>query len=112
MKVSIVRGGGLAGLVTTTAADADSLAPEDAKELRAKVEEAGVFDLPSTLTTGRPQADRFNYAVTVEDEGREHTILASEEALPPSVRSLVSWVKTVPGREDDIGPPADDPPVA
>lgn len=109
MKVSIVRGGGLAGLVTKTAVDADSLPPEEAEQLRAKVEEAGVFDLPSKLTTDSPQPDRFSYEVTVQDEGREHTITASEEALPDSVRDLVSYVKNVPGREDEVGPPDDLP---
>ena len=109
MKVSIVRGGGLAGLVTKTVVDADSLAPEEAEQLRAKVEEAGVFDLPSRITTDSPQPDRFNYAVTVQDEGREHTILVSEEALPEAVRDLLSYVKSVPGREDEIGPPDDLP---
>jgi hypothetical protein len=47
--------------------------------------------------------------VTVQDEGREHTIMASEEALPDSVRDLVSYVKSVPGREDEVGPPDDLP---
>jgi hypothetical protein len=73
------------------------------------VKEAGVFDLPSRITTDSPQPDRFNYAVTVQDEGREHTIMASEEALPESVRDLVSYVKNVPGREDEVGPPGDLP---
>ncbi len=112
MKVSIIRGGGLAGLVTKTDVDADALAVEDANELRAKVEQAGVFDLPGRLGGGShqpDQADRFQYKVTVEDEGREHTVLASEEALPPEVRSLVSWVKTVPGRQEHVGPPGAGP---
>jgi hypothetical protein len=111
VKVSIVRGGGLAGLVTTTAVEEGALSPEDASELRAKVEEAGVFDLPPKLT-GRPnQADRFNYALTVEDHDRRHTVLMSEDALPEGVRDLISWVSTAPGREDRIGPPGDQPPA-
>ena len=90
MKVSIVRGGGLAGLVKTTAVDADALSPDDAQRLREKVQEAGIFDLPGEITSGAEQKDRFSYAVTVEDAGREHTVLANEEALPESVRELVS----------------------
>jgi hypothetical protein len=107
MKVSIVRGGGIAGLVTKTAVDGDSLPSEEAEQLRAKVEESGVFDLPARLTADSPQPDRFNYEVTVQDEGREHTVVASEEALPEGVRELVSYVKSVPGRKDEIGPPGE-----
>ena len=112
MKVSIVRGGGLAGLVTTTAVEDARLSPEDATELRDKVERAGVFDLPPKLT-GRPnQADRFNYALTVEDEDRRHTVLLDEDALPEGVSDLISWVNNAPGREDRIGAPGDEPPTA
>ncbi|WP_440070348.1 hypothetical protein [Streptosporangium sp. OZ121] len=41
MKVSIVRGGGIAGLVTVITVDSASLAPEAATGLRARVELAG-----------------------------------------------------------------------
>ncbi|MET8052250.1 protealysin inhibitor emfourin, partial [Streptosporangium sp. NPDC005286] len=37
MKVSIVRGGGIAGLVTTTTVDSASLAPQQVAELRSRV---------------------------------------------------------------------------
>jgi protein-tyrosine-phosphatase len=109
MKVSIVRGGGLAGLVTKTVVDSDSLPAEEAERLLATVEGADFFHLPRKLTTGPPQADRFDYAVTVEDEHREHTVQASEQALPEGVRELVSYVERVPGREEEIGPPGDLP---
>ena len=45
MKVSVVRGGGLAGLVETTTADSDRLGADDADSLRRKVAEARFFDL-------------------------------------------------------------------
>jgi hypothetical protein len=109
MKVSIVRGGGIAGLVTKTAVDADSLSPDQAEQLRAKVEQAGVFELPDELTTDSPQADRFSYEVTIQDEDRERTVRASEQALPDGVRDLVSYVRSVPGRQEEIGPPDDTP---
>jgi hypothetical protein len=112
VKVSIVRGGGLAGIVKTTAVDAAALSPEDAQTLRDKVEEARIFDLPAELTAGGAQKDRFSYSLTVEDVGRKHTVLASEEAIPVGVRSLVSWLGTVPEREDRIERASDDPPLA
>ncbi len=105
MKVSIVRGGGLAGLVTTTTADSASLAPEDARTLRAKVEEAGLLDLPERIGGPTRQPDQFTYKLTVEDQGRTHTVYVSEENLPEPLDSFISWVSSIPGRQEQIGPP-------
>ena len=110
MKVSIVRGGGLAGLVKTTTVDTDALSAEDAHRLREKVDQAGIFELPGELTPHGQQKDRFSYALTVKDAEREHTVLASEEALPARVHSLVSWLGTVPEREDRIERAGEGPP--
>lgn len=105
MKVSIIRGGGLAGIVTRTAVESEWLPAESAHELRERVAKARVFDLPEEVR-GRPdQADRFSYAVTVEDQGRARTVRLAEEALPEEVRELVSWVESVPEREEGIERP-------
>ncbi len=105
----MVRGGGLAGLVGTTTADSETLAPDDAETLRHKVDEAGFFDLPAE--GGGPSAgpDRFAYAVTVEDDDRAHTVRRGEADLPDGVRALVAWVSSVPGRREGVAPPGDTP---
>ena len=107
MRVSVVRGGGLAGLVQTTTADSQTLAPGDAETLRQKVDEAGFFDLPAE--GGGPSAgpDRFAYAVTVEDDDRAHTVRRGEPDLPDGVRDLVDWVSSLPGRRESVAPPGE-----
>jgi hypothetical protein len=105
MKVSIVRGGGLAGLVETTTVDSETLASEDASMLRAKVEEAGLLDLPERIGGAARQPDQFSYKLIVEDQGRTSTVYVSEEDLPEPIDSFISWASTVPGREERIGPP-------
>jgi hypothetical protein len=105
MKVSIVRGGGLAGLVETTTVDSASLAAEDARMLRAKVEESGLLDLPERIGGPTRQPDQFSYKLTFEDQGRMHTVYVSEENLPEPLDSFISWVSSVPGRQERIGPP-------
>jgi hypothetical protein len=106
VKISIVQGGGIAGLVSTTVADSDSLAPKDAETLRSKVEEAGVFDLdPAATAAGDRQPDRPSYEVTVEDGARRCQIVLEEGSLPDSVRELISWVESVPGREERLSGP-------
>jgi hypothetical protein len=104
VKLTIVRGGGFAGLVTTTIVDTEALPPEDAKALVARVEQAGVLDLPHRGTRSTRQPDRSDYAVTVEDEGRKHTVLLGEEDLPAGVDSLISWASSLPDREERIEP--------
>ena len=109
MKLSIVRGGGFGGLVTVTSADTASLAPEDAGTLRAKVEKTGLFDLPEHMSGPPRQPHPFTYAVTVEDQGRTHTVRVSEEDLPESLSALISWVSSVEGREERVVPPGLEP---
>ena len=103
MKVSVVRGGGLAGLVQTTTADSDRLSADDADTLRRKVDAAGFFALPgSGGPAGGP--DRFRYAVTVEDGNRAHTVRRSEPDVPEALGALIAWVGTVPGAETGLAP--------
>ncbi|MDX6691687.1 MAG: hypothetical protein QOG15_3144 [Solirubrobacteraceae bacterium] len=103
MKVSIVRGGGYAGLVTTSTVDSAELPPEDAEELKRRVDQAGAFHLPEKLAAHGREADRFSYELTFDDGERTHTVRAAESALPDDVRSLIAWinerVKPRAGRE-------------
>jgi hypothetical protein len=109
MKMSIVRGGGFGGLVTVTTADTASLAPEDARTLRAKVEQTGLFDLPEHMSGPPSQPHPCTYAVTVEDQGRTHIVRVSEEDVPESLSSLISWVSSLKGRESASSPPGVEP---
>ena len=105
MKVSVVRGGGLAGVVQTTIADSETLAPEDGARLRSQVEEANFFAVPADADHASGSPDRFAYTVTVEDGDRTHTVRRPETELPEAVRALIDWVSSVPGRDDRLAPP-------
>ena len=111
MRVSVVRGGGLAGVVETTTADSERLSDDDAAALRAKVDAAGFFDLagdverPGPAAAGGGGADRFHYAVTVEDADRAHTVRRAEPDLPEALGALIAWVSAVPGAETGLAAP-------
>ena len=105
MKVSIVRGGGFAGLVTIITVDSASLAPQGAAMLRAKVEQAGLVGPPGREGDADPRPDRFDYEVSVEEEGRVSTVRASETGLPGPLRSFISYVSSLPERQEQVGPP-------
>lgn len=104
LKVSVVRGGGITGLVITTTVDSAALSGEDADMLRAKVDGAALADLPPT-TSSPAQPDAQSYRITVEDNGQRNTIVLTERDLSPAVRSLISWVEQAPGREESVNPP-------
>ncbi|MEU8384077.1 protealysin inhibitor emfourin [Streptosporangium sp. NPDC048865] len=105
MKVSIVRGGGIAGLVTVTTVDSASLEPEAAAELRAGVERAGLSGAPERPVPAAGRPDRFDYELTVEDGGRVLTTRAREGDLSGPLRALISYVTSLPERQERIGPP-------
>jgi len=105
MKVSVVRGGGLAGVATGTAVSSDSLPPEEADKLKRKVEEAGVLDAPDQ-EPGRPShPDELSYGLTVEHEGVKRTVTLREGEVPDPVRGLISWIDQHPDREEWVGSP-------
>lgn len=102
MRVSVVRGGGIAGLVTTTTVDAADLSPPDAQALQAKVDAAGVLG-PAGRTTAGP--DRFTYELTVDAGGDQHTLRVGEADLTPELADLVGWVQAAPARKQRVTPP-------
>jgi hypothetical protein len=88
VKVSIVRGGGLAGVPLRTELDADWLPPDAKGELRerasAVTESAGV--------PPQRMPDETLYAVEVDDDGQARTARYSELSLPEDVRQLIAFV--------------------
>ena len=105
VRVSVVRGGGVSGLVTVTTVDSQTLSAEDAKTLARMVEEADAFGEPGVAATHGAGPDEFQVSVTLEDATRRRTVTAAEHDLPSRLRSLVDWVNAAPGRTEEIGPP-------
>jgi hypothetical protein len=105
MKLTVVQGGGIAGLVRTVSADTASLDPAQAEALTAMVQDAGMFDLPARLGPASSQPDAFDYELTVEDGERRTTIRANGDALPDHVRDLIAWLQSVPGHEERVDAP-------
>jgi hypothetical protein len=105
--VTVVRGGGLAGLVNSTAVDTSALDSADAEALRARVRRASLAD---TITdAGAPRPDREIVEVLIEDDQGAMTTLANADDLSPGVRELIEWVESAPGRTEQLGPPGTGP---
>jgi hypothetical protein len=94
LRIQWERTGGFAGMRIAATMDSESLSLEHARQLRELIEAAGFFELPEEMAgpVGLGGADRFLYTLTVEMEGRRHTVHTSEAAAPPEVRSLILWL--------------------
>jgi len=92
LRITFERTGGFAGITISATVNADDLTVSEADELRRLIEEADFFNLPAVIAPHEPHPDRFQYEVTVWDDGRLHTIMVSEEVMPENLRPLIRWL--------------------
>ncbi|KAB8332853.1 hypothetical protein SD80_013200 [Scytonema tolypothrichoides VB-61278] len=93
MRISFERTGGFAGISRKKTVDTANIAANEADQLPRLVEAADFFNLPEKITASATQPDRFQYKLTIEEEGREHTVTVSEAALPGTLRPLIEWLQ-------------------
>ena len=96
MDVSIIRGGGMAGIATRTQLTSDALPREAGKRLR----ELASAVAPADTATGR-HPDETLYKVEVNGLTATYT----ETTLPEPVRELIAFVDERPERRDALEPP-------
>jgi hypothetical protein len=92
MRMTFERTGGFAGITMTKVFDTTTLPENEANQLRQLVDAADFFRLPATITSNTPQPDRFQYQLTVEENGKQHTVEVSEQAVPGTLRPLLEWL--------------------
>ena len=98
MNVSIVRGGGIAGIATRTQLASEALPEAESRRLE---------ELASAVTPGPASGggashpDETLYKVTVDGVTATHT----ETTLPEPVRALIDFVSERPEREDKLVQP-------
>lgn len=91
MKVSVVRGGGVAGIATRTELGVNDLPDEDARAFAAKVQAAA---LPEQHVGGGHRAlpDQTLYEVALDDGRAVVSSRFTDEDIPEEVRRLVEWI--------------------
>jgi len=92
MRMTIERTGGFAGISMRKVVDTDTLPENEAKQLRQLVDAADFFRLSKTIASKSPQPDRFVYQLTVEDNGKQHSVEVGEQAMPGTLRPLIDWM--------------------
>ena len=100
MKVTVVRSGGLAGMVTTTSVDAADLPDEAAESLRRTVA-ACSFAEPEPADAA--MRDGFAYEVTVTGDGDTRRVRFDQGRAPEGIDALVRWVDDCPHGSREMG---------
>jgi hypothetical protein len=95
MRIFFERSGGFAGRTLTAELDTTSLSPDEAQKIRKMVEEAGFFHLPASIPAPARGADALEYVVTVEEQGKQHTVRATEMTVPDALRPLLEHLTQV-----------------
>jgi hypothetical protein len=93
VRISIVRGGGVAGFTTRTELDSARLRDDDAAQLL-RLAGAATLDPPAAPPVREP--DELQYDVTLEDESGSRTARYGETSLPETVRALIGWIDERP----------------
>jgi hypothetical protein len=88
-RVDFERTGGFAGLRLAATVDRRRLPPEEAARLDGNLAAAGFFDLPEKIAPAPGGADRFHYRITVEEQGRKHTVEFGEASAPEALQPLI-----------------------
>ena len=98
MRIEFSQEGGIGyfpGLNKPVTVEVERLDEAEAEELKRLVDAARFFDLPASIgVPARGAADYQHYILSIEDDGRRHTIRALVPVEDPALRALVEAVRT------------------
>jgi emfourin len=89
VRIQLRRSGGFAGLTRTAEVDSEELPEDEARHVHRLVEEGRLDELARLPPERPPGADRFQYELTVGDEGSERSLTVVHGAVPDDLRPLV-----------------------
>ncbi len=92
MLISLERSGGFAGISKVMEIDTANLPQNKAEEVSMLLEAANFFNLPTYILPESNQRDRFQYTLTVENKGSQHTVTVAESVIPEDLKSLIDWI--------------------
>jgi hypothetical protein len=97
MRIQFKIEGGIAyfpGLSQPLTLDSAQLSQNDAAELKRLIDQTQFFDLPEQVgTPPRGAADYYIYTVTIEEDGRSHTVRMTDFVQEPKLKELLNLLK-------------------
>ena len=98
MRIQFKMEGGIAsfpGLSKPITIDSDQLPQQESDELKRLVNATHFFDLPTTMSSLSPgAADYRQYTITLEDDGKQHTVHLTDPIEDPNLQALLTYLKT------------------
>ena len=105
MRVSVVRGGGVAGMARLSEIDSDALAEGDRAALEDLLDKSGVAAAPATAPEPA-HADEMAYEIRVQGAGEPVVARFGESNLPDGARALMAWIAKRPETHSRLDRPA------
>ncbi len=98
MRIQFKMEGGIAyfpGLSKPITIDTNELPEQEADELKRLVNATRFFDLPAVIGSPAPgAADYRQYTITIEDNGKQHTVRLTDPIVDPNLQALLTYLKT------------------
>jgi hypothetical protein len=98
MQIQFKMEGGIAyfpGLSKPITIDSDTLPRQESDELKRLVNATRFFDLPTTMSLLSPgAADYRQYTITIEDNGKQHTVRLTDPIEDTNLQALLTYLKT------------------
>lgn len=101
MKLTIRRGGGIAGIVAQTELDAQVLPEPAAQAFAGEIARANLHDQIAE-PPAKQWPDGQLYEISLKEAGPPVTCFYTDESLPENVRLLLAWVDGRPERIESI----------
>jgi hypothetical protein len=95
MRIDFERTGGFMGRRIAGSLDTKALPMEEAMDILDMIDDASFFTLPEAVTEETGAADQFQYRLTVDYAGRQHTVETTDTGAPDSLRPLLSRLTTL-----------------
>jgi len=98
MRLELVRSGGFAGLEVRTTLDTAELPAAEARAIEAAIRQSDVPELERRSPLLGRGADRFEYDLTVTDEGQDHRLVIGETEVPAPLKPVLRRLEEQPTR--------------
>jgi hypothetical protein len=97
MQIQFIMQGGIAyipRLREPMMLESDQLPVQEAEELKRLVKATDFFQLPTVVGAPSPgAADYYRYTITIQDEGKHHTVQLIEPVKDPNLQALLSYLR-------------------
>jgi len=92
VRISVLRTGGVAGARREATIDTRTLDRQQSEEIHRLVRAADVAGLPEPTISVKRGADRFHYALSIDEGGKRHDVAFEEASTPERLRPLLEAV--------------------